>query len=252
MKSSYDALLLDLDGTTVASGEKTLPSQRVIDAVKAAQEKVHVGLATGRPYYLALPVAKILGLHGPSVFNGGAEIIELPAGKVVSRHILSKETMREIFRLSKPFGYSIYSDSDQYTRPLTSPEEITEGAAKFFIEEVKTGDAIHMLEELSAVKSASAHPTTSWGDGDVVDIHVTHVNATKRHGVERLITILGTTKAKTMAIGDSHNDIPLLEASGFKIAMGNAPDEVKAIADFVTASVENDGVAEAIEKFILA
>ena len=54
-----------------------------------------------------------------------------------------------------------------------------------------------------------------------------------------------------MAIGDGHNDIPLLEAAGFKVAMGNAPDEVKAVADYVAPSLQDDGVAEAIERFIL-
>lgn len=251
MKPRFQALILDLDGTTVATGEKSMPSERVIAAVQAAQKKVHVGVATGRPYMLALTVTNALGLSGLSVFNGGAEIIELPEGKVISRHLLSIAALRELYKLSKPFGYDLYTDANQYETPLTTLKQITKDSAKFFIEGVKTSDAIHLLEELAAVTSASAHPTTSWTLGDVVDIHVTNVNATKRHGVERLISSLGVAKERTMAIGDSHNDIPLLEAAGFKVAMGNAPDEVKAIADYITATQENDGVAEAIEKFIL-
>ena len=247
---NYEAVILDLDGTTVASREGSLPSQRVIDAVKKAQDKVHVVVATGRPYSYAVPIIEVLGLTGPGVFNGGAELRESSTGEIIRRQIISKADMKELVRLSLPFGYDVYTDAEQYETPLKSPDDITEGASKLFIEAVRTNDAIHLLEELEAVELASAHPTTSWMEGDVVDIHVTHSSATKKHGVERIISLLNTTKARTMAIGDSHNDIPMLEAAGFKVVMGNAPEEVKAVADYVTATLENDGVAEAIEKFI--
>jgi hydroxymethylpyrimidine pyrophosphatase-like HAD family hydrolase len=55
-----------------------------------------------------------------------------------------------------------------------------------------------------------------------------------------------------IAIGDGHNDMPLLEAAGLKVAMGNAPDEVKQLADYVAPSLADDGVAAAIDKFVLS
>ncbi len=243
---------MDLDGTTVASNEAAMPSKRVIEAVKSAQNKVHVAVATGRPYSYALPVIKALNLRGPSVFNGGAEIVESDTGKVLHRQMLSIDALQELATLSLPFGYKIYSDEDDYSSPITNPKQVTGEAAKFFIEAVKTNDAIHILEELAAVKTAAAHPTTSWDTGDVVDIHVTHVDGTKRHGVERLITMLGIDKEHALAIGDSHNDIPMMEAAGFKVAMGDAPKEVKVLADYIAPSLHDDGVAETIERFILA
>ena len=84
----------------------------------------------------------------------------------------------------------------------------------------------------------------------MVDIHVTHEHGTKRYGVERLIEMLDIHKDNVIAIGDSHNDLPLFEAAGLKIVMGNAPEEVKLIADFVTATLDEDGVAVAIEKYL--
>ncbi len=252
MKPKFEAIILDLDGTTVASRENALPSQRVVDAVQAAQKKIHVAVATGRPYSYALPVIKSLGLTGPGVFNGGAEIVDCHTGEFLQQQLLSIEALKELVFLSQPFGYKLYSDADNYSQPISSPSEIDAAAAKFFIGDVRTQDALHILEELSAVNAASAHPTTSWGEGDVVDIHVTHVNGTKRHGVERLISLLGISKAVTVGIGDSHNDIPLLEAVGFSVAMGDAPTEVKAVADHIAPSLENDGVADTIERFILA
>jgi hydroxymethylpyrimidine pyrophosphatase-like HAD family hydrolase len=84
-----------------------------------------------------------------------------------------------------------------------------------------------------------------------MDIHVTHEHATKRYGVEQLTEMLSLPKEQVMAIGDGHNDMPLLEAAGLKVAMGNAPDEVKQLANYIAPTLADDGVAAAIEKFIL-
>jgi HAD superfamily hydrolase (TIGR01484 family) len=249
---AYELLLLDLDGTTVASKGDALPSQRVIDAVGEAQKHVKVALATGRPFDLALPIIESLKLTGRGVFNGGAEIIDMETREVLSRQLLSAASLQELVHLALPFGYNVYTDDDQYANALTRPEDVTEPAAKLFIEAVSTKDAIHMLEQLNGVPEASAHPTTSWDDGDVVDIHVTHEHATKRHGAEQLIAMLGLSKEQVIAVGDSHNDVPLLEAAGLKAVMGNAPDEVKELADYVAPSLADDGVADVIEKYILA
>lgn len=248
---SYKLLLLDLDGTTVASKGDALPSQRVIDAVNAAQEHVTVAIATGRPYEFAKPVIEKLQLTGPAIFNGGAEIINMGTEEVMSRQLLQIVTLQELVKLVLPFGYDVYVDSDQYSNPLTSPVDISGPAAKLFIEAVATKDAIHVLEQLNGAPEAAAHPTSSWKDGDVVDIHVTHEHATKRYGAEQLTAMLGFTKDEVIAIGDGHNDMPLLEAAGLKVAMGNAPDEVKQLADYVAPSLADDGVADVIEKFIL-
>lgn len=252
MRGNYKLLLLDLDGTTVASKENAMPNQKVIDAVKKAQNKVHVALATGRPFQFAKPITESLGLHGPSVFNGGAEIIDLSTKKIVHRQVLDIETLRELVKLAVPFGFSVYTDYDQYNTKIMSPDQINNEAAKLFIEAVETKSLAALLEELGAVAGAAAHPTSSWHDGDVVDIHITHEHGTKRYGVERLIKYLDVTKETVLAIGDGHNDIPLLEAAGTKVAMGNAPDEVKAVADYVAPSLQEDGVAVAIERYIFS
>jgi HAD superfamily hydrolase (TIGR01484 family) len=247
----YKLLLLDLDGTTVASKGDALPSQRVIHAVAKAQKYVEVSLATGRPFNMAKPIIDALHLTGIGVFNGGAELINMGTGEVQSRQLLTEESLQELVQLAIPFGYNVYTDSDQYSVPLSKPGDITEAAAKLFIEAIATKDAIHMLEQLNGVPGAAAHPTTSWDDGDVVDIHITHEHATKRHGAEELIKLLGLSKEQVIAIGDSHNDVPLLEAAGLKAVMGNAPDEVKMLADFVAPTLGEDGVAAVIKKFVL-
>lgn len=246
----YKLLILDLDGTTVKPGRDALPSPKVIEAVKKAQAKLHVAVATGRPLPETQPVINALKLKGLGVVNGGAEIIDMETGEVVYSKKIQIENLRELIKLCLPFGYSMYTSDDQYGFPISSAESVFNDTEKLFIEAVKAQDAIRILEELEAIQGATAHPTKSWTPGDVVDIHVTHEHATKRYGVERLIEIMNLQKEQVIAIGDDHNDVPLMMAAGTKVAMGDAPKQVKDIADYVTETLEEDGVASAIDKFI--
>ena len=88
-------------------------------------------------------------------------------------------------------------------------------------------------------------------DSLLTAIQVTHVAATKFHGVEALRKIVGINKEHSMAIGDGNNDLPLFRNAALKIAMGNATDLLKADADYIVGSVDEDGFAQAIDRFVL-
>lgn len=247
----YKLLILDLDGTTVEPNGESLPSAKVAEAVRQAQKHLHVAIATGRPWPLTKHVIDALGLKGLGVVSGGPEIVEMETGKVVYVKKLEMAVLQNLVKLCLPFGYGLFTKETQYGTPFTSHLDIKADAEELYVDAVKSADAILMLEELEAVPGVAAHPTKSWTKGDVVDIHVTHEHATKRYGVERLVDMLGLTKEEVIAIGDDHNDVPLMMAAGFKVAMGDAPEQVKALADFVTETLENDGVAAAINEIIL-
>lgn len=245
-------ILLDLDGTTVEPRRDALPSARVIDAVQRAQEAdIHVAVVTGRPLEFARPVFKALRLEGPSVFNGGSELHDLSSGRRISRQTMTVEQVRNIVRRAMPFGFAVYTEDDQFSTPLPSPDSINKPIAKVFIEAVANNKLAALLAELQNVAAIAPHPTKSWFEGDVLDVHITHELATKQHGVERLMKLLGVNAAHTMAIGDDYNDVPLFRAAGLSIAMGDAPNKVKELADEVTGTLANDGVATAIERFAL-
>ncbi len=82
-------------------------------------------------------------------------------------------------------------------------------------------------------------------------VDFTRTGVTKATGVKELARMLGTSADRMIAVGDSFNDAPLLEVCGLGVAMGQAPDELKAIADFVAPSVDEDGLATAIVEFVL-
>lgn len=108
-----------------------------------------------------------------------------------------------------------------------------------------------IIRELHTIPHIETHKMISWKDKKFFSIEVTSDQATKLHGIVEIMKILKIKKREIIGVGDSYNDFPLLMASGLKIAMGNAVPELKAIADFVAPSVEEDGVATIIEKFIL-
>ena len=82
-------------------------------------------------------------------------------------------------------------------------------------------------------------------------VAVNTIAATKQHGILEVAKIMGISTHEIIGIGDASNDIPLLMACGLKVAIGNATEDVKAIADYIAPTVEEDGVADVIEKFIL-
>jgi len=83
-------------------------------------------------------------------------------------------------------------------------------------------------------------------------LEILNKNSNKGNGVAMLADYLGIASTEVICVGDAGNDIHMLEYAGLSVAMGNAFDDIKAIADYVTHSNEDDGVAHVIEKFILA
>ncbi|HEX7259815.1 MAG TPA: HAD family hydrolase [Candidatus Saccharimonadia bacterium] len=252
MSTRFKLLILDADGTSTAPDRASLPSKAVIDAVREAQKSVHVALGTGRTFRGAQPLIKTLGLRGPSVLTGGAEIVDVSSGAILHNQLLSAKTLREVAAIALRFHHHVFTAGAEPSMPIDAPEQIKHSAAMLVVEGVNDDQIVNIMEEVEAVNGVAAHKANSWSGEHLADLHITHEQASKRHGAERLIELLKVSKNEVMAIGDSHNDLPLLQAAGFKVAMGGAPDELKAAADYVAPSFEEDGAAEAIRRFILA
>src|SRR6185437_6847206 len=121
------------------------------------------------------------------------------------------------------------------------PEQI------IFIMTVSKKDTKIIVQKLAQIPDISTHEVISWTP-DHLDIHITHKDATKKHALEELLKLENLAKENIMAVGDANNDLPLFEVAGFKVAMGNGSDRLKEAADYITDSVEEDGLAKAIEK----
>ena len=248
----YKLLLLDIDGTLVESNDSARPSKKLIESIGEAKSLLQVSVVTGRADFLAAPVTDDLELSGPSIFDGGGSILELPSHKAVWSQKISVPKLREIMKLVGPFRLDCFIDQDKYKNKLKKLDDIISPSVMFYIDSVDRKAALSLIEELSVIDGIAAHTATSWSAGDVVDLHITHEESTKKSAVHRLINILGCSKEEVLAVGDYYNDVPLFEAAGFSVAMGNAPEEIKQIVDYVAPPLDEDGVVDVINKFIIA
>jgi HAD superfamily hydrolase (TIGR01484 family) len=243
----YKAIILDVDGTTIPNSRDGMPSPRVENAINKASEIVHVGIATGRPYFGVKHILKHLKLSGPSILSGGSQIIDAPTGKILWEQPLNKDDVEKVGTILLPFKPFFTDGKKDFT---FGKENVPSKVLEMAIQSVSPKDAEKVVKEVSQIPTVVIHTVKSWDKGKI-DVLITHALATKQHGIFEVAKILGIDTYDIIGVGDGGNDLPLLMACGLKVAMGNARDELKEIADYIAPSVDKDGVADVIEKFIL-
>ena len=265
-------LVLDIDGTI--AGESNEIRKPVLRAIQAAQNRgVQVAIATGRMYRSALRFHRDVGSTLPLLAYQGAWIQD-PATQQLHRHwAVSQQTAHQLLdyfeqpHLMRLLSVHFYINDQLYVRELT--QETLIYSERSGIEPIPVGDLRQVLTtEPTKVLALS-------DDTDVIDqllgslqkqytpaeLYLTKSVATffeatnplvnKGIGVRYLAELLEIDAANVMTIGDNFNDVEMLEYAGIGVAMGNAPAEVKAVAQWVAPSVEQDGAAAAIEEFVL-
>jgi Cof subfamily protein (haloacid dehalogenase superfamily) len=260
-------LAVDLDGTLVEPRKPV--RQAVIDAVNRAQAAgVRATIVTGRMYVGAKPFADALSLDGQIVLYQGAVLADARTGRFEREVSLPNAVALRIYAAAKGRGLHVqfYRDDTFYvendnayaqlyartsgTLPVVVPSLPAEFAGRdstkvnVVTDPEKTPEVLALMERICG---PDAYVTRS--NPEFVEM----LNPAVDKGVAlRLVAEgYGIPMDRVMAIGDSYNDLPLLRAAGFAVAMGSAPDELKAEADAVVGDVEHDGVAEAIERFVL-
>ena len=258
---------LDLDGTLI--GEDLILRPLVRETVARAQSRgVAVTIVTGRMFAAARPFAQALNVQGPVVCYQGAAIFDAQSGAVLRQTPVKQDVTRDTLQWAHDHGVhaqcyaddTLYVDqinrfSKRYTdlarvEPVVVPSLREAFAERRTIKIVLVDDADRANQHLAALRTLlgeRAYLTRSHVDFvEVVDPAVNKGEAlafvAQRHGVP-----LG----ETLAVGDAWNDVPLLDAAGVGVAMGSGPPELLERADHVVADVAHDGVAEAIERYVL-
>ncbi|GAB4465143.1 MAG: Cof-type HAD-IIB family hydrolase [Elainellaceae cyanobacterium] len=266
-------LVVDLDGTVVGASNQI--SARVKQAVQAVQlQGIPVAIATGRMYQSARRFHADLGSTLPLMSYQGA-LIKDPADDTLHRHWhLPKVYAQQLLEfyeqpaVREEVSVHFYIDDQLYVREITAETEAY--AARSNIEPIAVGDLRTMLDaDLTKILAQSSNveliddllaklrqrytPTELYLTKSVdIFLEATHPAVNKGNAVRYLAeNILGLCADQVMAIGDNFNDFEMLQYAGVGVAMGNAPEGVQAIANWVAPSVEADGAAIAIEKFIL-
>jgi Cof subfamily protein (haloacid dehalogenase superfamily) len=249
----------DIDGTLLGSGGSM--SARTVAALTAAEEAgILVVLCTGRPPRWMKPIAEQTGHHGLAICANGALVYDLHTEQVVEEFPLEVDVARIItdeLRSKIPdIQFAVERASGMLHEPSyvpLAPASTIEAELEVLLKEpmaklLAKHPTIPAAELHDAVAHLAHLATATYSGGTLVEISATGV--TKAFTLGRLAAEHGITAADAVAFGDMPNDIALLEWAGRGIAVANAHPDVIAIADEVTSSNDDDGVAIVIESLL--
>ena len=267
---------LDLDGTLL-TGQKELTAGNRAALKKAAENGVYIVPVTGRPLSGIPTQVMELDFIRYAITSNGAVTTDRACGKTIRERCMSKETAEKTLRAAQgeriileyfTGGYG-YHDSvthellwkkfentpilryleksripveDLYGRLRESRRGIENLSIMCPTPEVKES-ILSRVKGIEGIRIIYPWPT---------DLEITSMDADKGEALLSLAAGLGINREEVMAMGDGNNDLGLMNAAGLSVAMGNSSPEVLAAADFQTSDNEHDGVAEAINRYVLS
>lgn len=271
--SEIQLLVLDIDGTI--SGVSNEVREPVLQAIQAVQAKgVQVAIATGRMYRAALRFHQAVGSLLPLIAYQGAWIQD-PVSQKLHRHLpVSAQTAMQLLDyfeqdgLKQLLSVHFYIEDQLYVREITAETELyceRSGVAAIAVGDLRQvmpaeptkvlalSDEIEVIEKLLGTLRQRYTPAELYLTTSVASFFEAANPCVNKGTAVRYLAeeVLGLQPANVMAIGDNFNDLEMLQYAGLGIAMGEAPPAVQAVAQWVAPSVEMDGVAEAIAKFLL-
>lgn len=271
-KMKYKLLVVDVDGTLVDKEGKI----SAVDAqaiAKAQSAGVQVSLSTGRVIRACRHIIEELSLTGHHIFFDGAVISDPLKDDIIYMKTIDEDVVRravEFTRVNKIYlelytTEKFYAEranwSDTVHRNYFGVDPVIDDLDKICQchQIVKAELISHSEEEDAQVKMFKKEfdgmlrfsPAHSPAHPNIEFMNIVDPAVSKGQALKFLIQYSGMKKDEVLAIGDGLNDLPLFEAAGTKVAMGNAYDELKALADDITLDVENGGVAAAIGKYLL-
>lgn len=262
--SQFTLLISDFDGTL--AGDQHIVTPKVVRAVrKWIDSGRHFTIATGRQFLMLEDECKKMGLLDPVVVRGGAEVVDPTSGEILHSEFIAKEEVRilldeiaksDLFLCGIELDDTIYAD---FTIEVPFPKITFKKVNEFMLSDVPkihlrpNGERHEEQETLMkkvGLKTPSIHVIATHNNKFGRGWDITSVKATKLHGIVKVLEYLDLKRENVVGVGDSYNDFPLLEAAQLKVAMGNANEELKEIADIIVPSHEEDGVAYLITKLL--
>lgn len=259
-------LISDVDGTLVDKQKQLTPA--TADAVRRLREAgAAFTIISARPRSGMAPIADALAIDAPmGAFNGG--LIFRRDGWVGEHHVVDPEVARGAFDCVGELAVDrwVFADDQWHSSTDQGVHVEHERIASNQEPEIRA-DFADLLDRADKITFVSDVPETlaalharidarfagraTVGQSQTYYLDVTALEANKGAGVVALAAALDADLQATAVIGDQFNDLPMIEQAGYSVAMGNAPDGVKAAADAVSTANDQDGVAHAIDAFIL-
>ena len=250
------AIFFDIDGTLVSFKTHKISDQVISDMYRLKEKGIKLFIASGRHYMVMdnlcdFPFDGYVCMNGALVIMDGKQIYAHPIGRELASEVIERCESRSLPAVV--FSIDSYGISKKTERtekafkminlknvpvvPLseTDPSKI----CQFTIFEDEEHEAV-LTAELEGIATSRWFP-------DFFDVNPAGLS--KAEGIEKILGIIGASREETIAFGDGGNDVEMLEYAGTGVAMGNAMDEVKSKADYVTLSVDEDGISHAFRHF---
>lgn len=268
----YKLLVLDVDGTLL-NDEREISKRTLAALLKVQQMGVRIVLASGRSTYGLMPLAKTLelGNYGGFVLSyNGCQIIKAQNGEILFERRINPEMLPYLEKKARKNGFAIFTYHDDTLITDSPDNEYIKNEALLnnlkIIKEDEFSTAIDFApckcmlvsDKEKALIGLEQHwekrlaGTLDAFRSEPYFLEVVPCGVNKANTLGALLEHLGVTREEVIAVGDGVCDVTMLQLAGMGVAMGHSQDSVKVCADYVTASNEEDGVALAVEKLILA
>lgn len=262
----YRLLALDLDGTLLTPQHVITPRTTAF-LHKAVDAGMTLVIATGQTLNVLRVVCAELPLKGPQIIYNGAVIADMHTGQPVYERLVPDERILPTLDLLRQFDLHkvyhthehVYVDSETpnarnwYRPPVPPAIEVPDVVSIYpqpCVKLVGVGEPATLREKREALERLLAKQLyVTQASSDLLEF--LHPEVSKGHALMTLTRMLDIEPTEVIAIGDNHNDIGMLQFAGLGIAMGNAHDEVKNVADHVTRRNSEEGVAVALEELVL-
>jgi len=279
MESKIKLICIDMDGTLLNSNHEVSEENKT--AIKKAYDMgINIAICTGRIFLSARHYADLIGINAPVIASNGAFIKNGYMDEPIYENPLSKEMAIDIYRIVKKYGLTIHFNTwnvlfmetpapEDHAYVVMNRDLPEEKRVNFIINE-NLDEAIQNYEGnilKAIVIENSDNKEKLWAAKEEIKdtfrdkLHVVSSgknnfevmvgSVSKGNAVAYLADMLNITQEEVMCIGDSENDLSMINYAGIGVAMGNGLDMVKEAADFVTDTNDNSGVAKAINHFVL-
>ena len=268
----YKLLVLYVDGTLL-NDEREISKRTLAALLKVQQMGVRIVLTSGRPTYGLMPLAKTLELgnyRGVVLSYNGCQIIKAQNGEILFERRINPEMLPYLEKKARKNGFAIFTYHDDTLITDSPDNEYIKNEALLnnlkIIKEDEFSTAIDFApckcmlvsDKEKALIGLEQHwekrlaGTLDAFRSEPYFLEVVPCGVNKANTLGALLEHLGVTREEVIAVGDGVCDVTMLQLAGMGVAMGHSQDSVKVCADYVTASNEEDGVALAVEKLILA
>ena len=270
MKQDYRLLVLDLDGT-LTNSKKEISPRNLRTLLRLQQSGVRLVLASGRPTYGIVPLAEQLQMkenNGYILSYNGGEIIDWSTGELLYKNLLPDDVLPILYQTATDNRQTILTydneciltenPNDPYVQKEAFLNKMQVRRVENFLQEIPlplpkcliVGEP-EQLMKTEAELSLRLQRQISVYRSEPYFLELVPLGIDKARSIAVLSEKLGITREEVAAMGDGYNDLSMIKYAGLGIAMNNAQEPVKAAANYIAPSNDEDGVAIAVERYFL-